>query len=150
MGYDKPKPPKPLAKSNGAREKTLNKMKRDEDSSTGDPDPLNRAQAVFLFNVRAGIERLGITQAEFARRVGKDPSSISNWFAGKSSPPISDLAIVADVLGITLSSLFADPNDERETTVSFKSQQSEEEQIARHVLESLGFRAGRLIRKRRE
>ncbi|MCB1454388.1 MAG: helix-turn-helix transcriptional regulator [Rhizobiaceae bacterium] len=48
------------------------------------------------------------TQASLADALGVTSVTVSNWEAGRSSPPLKTLNAIAAVLGVTVSALLAD------------------------------------------
>jgi transcriptional regulator with XRE-family HTH domain len=54
----------------------------------------------FAAQVRRGRERLGLTQAELAKRVRVRDSTVSRWEDAKVFPRLEKLAAIARVLGI--------------------------------------------------
>lgn len=60
-------------------------------------------------NIRYYRERLGISQAELARRLGKTGSAVSQYEAGINVPRVQVVEKMADVLGCRVSDIF-EPN----------------------------------------
>lgn len=48
----------------------------------------------------------GLSQKEFAKRIGVSQSSVTNWVKGSNSPDIEVVARICDVLGISVVQLF--------------------------------------------
>ena len=44
-------------------------------------------------------EDMGISKAELARRIGKEPASVRRLFSTESNPQLSTIAAIADALG---------------------------------------------------
>jgi transcriptional regulator with XRE-family HTH domain len=54
----------------------------------------------------------GLSQSELARRAGVSPTYLNQVLSGKNaSPKLAHLEKMADVLGVTVSKLFAGPED---------------------------------------
>lgn len=47
-------------------------------------------------------EKAGLTQAEFAKKIGKAQPTVSLWESGKAKPNISEAIIIASALGVTV------------------------------------------------
>jgi len=50
--------------------------------------------------IRDAIHALGVTQAQFAERLGVDPATVSRWVNGTQIPRRSLVSMVADTIGI--------------------------------------------------
>ena len=62
-------------------------------------------EALFRRNLKEFREELGLSQSELARRVGCTPGYICDLERGRRSPRIGTLAPLAEVLGVSPSSL---------------------------------------------
>ena len=58
------------------------------------------------FQIRALRQERGLTQAQFASRIGAQQNTVSQWESGKRNPPSSILPQLAEVLGCTIDELF--------------------------------------------
>lgn len=67
---------------------------------------------VIAENIIRHRERLGITQAELARRVGVKRPTVTQWEAGKG-PGKEIIPRIADALGITIDELYRRPTEYR-------------------------------------
>lgn len=72
-----------------------------------------------MFNVKPIVQRLksyreerGIKQTDLAQRLGTSPATLSRWENGRANfnPTLSQLLIMADMLGITLMELLSQEN----------------------------------------
>ena len=79
------------------------------------------SRALFAHNLERHLNRTGKTKSEVARLVGVQPSTISDWLAGRGFPRLKTMNALADVFGVTQSELVDGTNHNRETI-------SEEEQ----------------------
>jgi transcriptional regulator with XRE-family HTH domain len=68
----------------------------------------NENAIIFGRNVRKYREKRGYTQADIANHFNLDNSTISKWESGESSPPLSDVADVANFLGVTICELMGE------------------------------------------
>ena len=57
-------------------------------------------------NIRHYREKIGISQSELARRIGKTPGAISQYEAGVNVPRMPIVEKMADVLGCRVSDIF--------------------------------------------
>ena len=75
-------------------------------------ESLNRTKErmIVASKIADELERQGLTQKEFAERMGKSPSEISDWLSGDRNFTIDTLADIKRVLGINLI------NTQKETT----------------------------------
>lgn len=61
---------------------------------------------VFANKLKYYINRLGISQAEFARRIRVTPAAVSAWCVGKAMPGNAAMFdTIADALGVTVADL---------------------------------------------
>jgi len=65
----------------------------------------------IMSNVRRRIDRMGIQDQEFARRVGVTPQVVSRWLNRKSNPGLNNVDKIAAVLGVSVETLARDPGD---------------------------------------
>jgi Zn-dependent peptidase ImmA (M78 family)/DNA-binding XRE family transcriptional regulator len=59
--------------------------------------------------LREARERLGLTQAQVALRIGKTPTAISYWEGGQRSPDLDDILALGDILNIGPNELLRRP-----------------------------------------
>lgn len=78
-------------------------------------------KALFSKKLEGFIARSGKSKAEIARIVGVQPSTVSDWLAGRGYPRLKAMQALADVLGVTKADLVEDVNLTKESI-------SEEEQ----------------------
>jgi transcriptional regulator with XRE-family HTH domain len=71
------------------------------------------AQKIFVRNLNRWLEQIGLTNAEFARKVGVSEAAVHNWKKGKISPALSTLGAVAEALGVHVWQLFDDPDESK-------------------------------------
>lgn len=57
-------------------------------------------------------EERGLTQKEFADKLGLDQSTVSLWENGKTQPRTKLLVKIARILGCTVEELVSDPSQE--------------------------------------
>lgn len=50
-------------------------------------------------------ERLGLSQSDLARRICTDPSHVAHWESGRREPSLSNAAIIATALGVSIDAL---------------------------------------------
>ena len=55
----------------------------------------------------------GISQKEFAEKLGVSQSSVTFWVKGKNSPDIETVARICEILGISISDLFGTDGSDR-------------------------------------
>ncbi len=58
------------------------------------------------------IKAAGMTQAEFARRLGKAPTEVNRWVKGETVPSLDALDQIAIALNTTVASLLRDDADQ--------------------------------------
>ncbi len=56
-------------------------------------------------NIARALKRADITQAELARRIGRNRSAVCEWIGNVRKPPLDDLFAIAKALECTLESL---------------------------------------------
>ncbi len=54
----------------------------------------------IALRLRAALTHAGVTQAELARRTGRNPSTVSHWIKGSRIPPSTTAAAIAAAIGI--------------------------------------------------
>ncbi len=73
-----------------------------------------------LSNLKAALDRAGMTQSDLARQLGVERGTVSNWIRGKRTPQLGHLQEAARILNMSLSEilgeeiLFAETRTERE------------------------------------
>ena len=67
-------------------------------------------------NIAAYRKRLGLTQAGLAEKLNYTDKAVSKWERAESVPDVLTLAALAEVLGVTVNDLLADPNELPEET----------------------------------
>ncbi len=60
-----------------------------------------------LPGIRARRQAQGLKQAEAARLIGVSRVAYANWEAGRASPAVRFLPVIADVLGCTIEQLYS-------------------------------------------
>lgn len=58
-------------------------------------------------------ERVGLSQAEFARKTKQGRSTVHGWESGRSKPDDEGMLLVAQVLGTSISYLYGETDDPR-------------------------------------
>lgn len=61
--------------------------------------------------VKSVRKAAGLTQTDFADKLGVHPQTVSKWERGKTAPDVSQLGDIADVCGVTLEKLLDMPAD---------------------------------------
>lgn len=82
---------------------------------------VKKSRALFISNLDRHITRSGKSKREIAGLMGVQPSTVSDWLAGRGFPRAEKLQALADIFGVTQSELVEDVNFDKETI-------SEEEQ----------------------
>ena len=67
-------------------------------------------------NIASYRKRLGLTQAGLAEKLKYSDKAVSKWERAESVPEVLTLAALAEVLGVTVNDLLADPNELPEET----------------------------------
>ena len=67
-------------------------------------------------NIASYRKRLGLTQAGRAEKLNYSDKAVSKWERAESVPDVLTLAALAEVLGVTVNDLLADPNELPEET----------------------------------
>lgn len=65
----------------------------------------DNAREIFIKNLRYIMEKKGITQADICRELKIPSATISNWCTGQRYPRIDKMQQLADMLGVTYSTL---------------------------------------------
>ena len=60
--------------------------------------------------VKSVRKAAGLTQTDFADKLGVHPQTVSKWERGKTAPDVSQLGDIADVCGVTLEKLLDKAN----------------------------------------
>ena len=63
------------------------------------------ARKIFIKNLKYIMEKKGITQADICRELNIPSATISNWCTGQRYPRIDKMQQLADLLGVTYSTL---------------------------------------------
>lgn len=61
-------------------------------------------------NIAACRKRCGMTQAELAEKLSYSDKAVSKWERGESIPDVLTMAALAELFGVTVDSLLADPD----------------------------------------
>lgn len=78
-------------------------------------DPENdRVREHVGVKMRELLPELGLSQAEFARRLETDPSQVGRWYWGRVLPEYSRQLQIARELGISVSELRGEDNRDHE------------------------------------
>lgn len=59
-------------------------------------------------NLKAALKRVGMSQAELAKRLGVQPSAVSNWCSGYAKPSLGHALAIAEALNMTLSEILGE------------------------------------------
>lgn len=59
----------------------------------------------------------GMTQKEFAIKLGVSQAAVTNWMKGNNSPDIDVIAQICDILGITINELIKSDSVEKDTNI---------------------------------
>ena len=62
-------------------------------------------RSVFSENLRIRMERIGMTQADLAQKLGLGQSTVAEWYHGRKYPRPKSLQMIADALGVYMSDL---------------------------------------------
>ncbi len=65
----------------------------------------DNAREIFIKNLHYIMEQKGITQADICRELNIPSATISNWCTGQRYPRIDKMQQLADLLGVTYSTL---------------------------------------------
>lgn len=65
----------------------------------------DNAREIFVKNLRYLMDARGITQADICRELGVSSATVSNWFTGQKYPRIDRMQRIAELLGVTYSTL---------------------------------------------
>ncbi len=61
-------------------------------------------------SLKAARVNAGMTQAEAARAIKVNPSTLGNWEKGRSSPPADKAKQLCDLYGATIADIFFEPH----------------------------------------
>lgn len=61
-----------------------------------------------MLSIRARRNRLGMSQAELAERIGVNQTAVSQWERGVITPTLNKARKLAETLGCTIDELYAD------------------------------------------
>ena len=75
---------------------------------------------IFSSNLKRILQEKNLSQNEFARRIGVQSGTISKWMTHSTYPRDEKIQKMADVLGVRMSDLTADPEDKRNSNTNFK------------------------------
>jgi Zn-dependent peptidase ImmA (M78 family)/DNA-binding XRE family transcriptional regulator len=79
--------------------------------------PVSETTTWVAQRIRESREKLGLSQAQLAERLGRTQTSVSLWESGKRTAGLDDLIDVADALGVEVSR-FLPPNRARRPVVA--------------------------------
>ena len=65
----------------------------------------DNAREIFVKNLRYLMDARGITQADICRELDVSSATVSNWFTGQKYPRIDRMQRIAELLGVTYSTL---------------------------------------------
>ncbi|MET8766299.1 helix-turn-helix transcriptional regulator [Streptomyces sp. NPDC004658] len=69
------------------------------------PDWVPRRRQQIGERIRVARKAAGLSQLQLGEHVGRDHKTIHRWEAGTTPPNLTDLLLVADVLGMPLADL---------------------------------------------
>jgi transcriptional regulator with XRE-family HTH domain len=92
--------------------------------------------------IRRHRQKLRLSLRTFATQVGFAPSFLSQVETGAASPSIASLERIAHALGVTLSSLFQPPGDDRVSIVRVAARARLESAWSQATIEGLGRSGG--------
>jgi transcriptional regulator with XRE-family HTH domain len=72
---------------------------------------LATVREVFAVNLQKLIKESGLTQIEFAARLGVGPTIVSRWKTGRFLPEPRYIDKIAEEFNVSVSSLFAEPGE---------------------------------------
>lgn len=72
----------------------------------------NQITEIIGANIRAGRDRLRLTQHELALRIGSQAFEVSRWEKGRHRPQDETLAALADALEMDFADFFTEPERE--------------------------------------
>ena len=85
-----------------------------------------------LANLKAALDRAGMTQSELARQLGVERGAVSNWIRGKRTPQLGHLQEAARILNMSLAEilgeevLFAETKAERDAIQLLREMSSQD------------------------
>lgn len=88
-----------------------------------------KEQNCFVRNLSALIEETGITQREFAEKIGVTEVTISRYLSGERSPRIEIVSKIADFFNVTVDYLLG---IDREYGAATPPEKHQEKQIEKH------------------
>ena len=62
---------------------------------------------IFVTNLRALMERRGVSQADIVSALGVSASTVSDWYNGRLMPRAGKIQRLADLLGVGINALMA-------------------------------------------
>ena len=65
-------------------------------------------KSIFNVNLKAYREKIGLTQAQVAEKLGYAKETISGWENGRKEPSFDTLGKIAELYGISVADLFSD------------------------------------------
>ena len=68
------------------------------------------ARQAFKANIRNLLHERGLTQAELARRCGRDVDTVNAWASGRRIPRLNSTYDIAKALGVTVNDLLKGAN----------------------------------------
>ena len=69
-----------------------------------------------MFSTKTARTAKGISQKKLAEELGIEQATVSAWECGIATPPASRLASICEVLGCTLDDLFAEEEDDEDSS----------------------------------
>jgi transcriptional regulator with XRE-family HTH domain len=69
------------------------------------PDWVPRRRQQIGLQIRAARRQAGLSQIDLGERIGRDHKTISRWENAHRAPDLTDLLLIADVLGVPLADL---------------------------------------------
>ena len=69
-----------------------------------------KSKIIFRKNLERYIQRSGKQKRDIAFALGVQPSTISDWLAGRGYPRLKSLEVLAEILGVSVSELVEEVN----------------------------------------